>query len=47
MAYTKKQKEAVEAAKLEKEKFLEENPHLKEKQDELDKKIKAAKKKKS
>ena len=43
MAYTKKQKTLVDTAVKERTEFLKKNPHLKEKQVELDKKIKAAK----
>jgi hypothetical protein len=44
MAYTKKQKEMVDAAEKEKQEFLKKNPKLKAMQVALDKKIKAAKK---
>ena len=43
MAYTKKQKELVNKAEKEKLEFLEKNPHLKDLQASLDKKIKKAK----
>jgi len=43
MAYTKKQKELVNAAEKEKLEFLKKNPQLEDLQKELDKKIAKAK----